>query len=261
MQSIICPNFIFIFLFQLPASYIGSMDYFLMAMRIPSFHSISRISEWLVTLSVGIIITSIITLILTSYENLQFLFVGGTDDALYEMDAVVGSISSTIEFIVIIIALYWFYRANQNIHSFGAKEISSPIMTIIWWFVPILQLWKPYKIAQQIWKASNPETGLSTGIEWKNLPSSNIIKLWWILGILPLLIVSIFVFYSILYLGMNYSDLEQAGQKLTESKEMLFYTNFGSILSSGLVIASTIFFIRLVKQISLWQEIKSGRSI
>jgi hypothetical protein len=232
-----------------------------MAMHIPPFHSISRISEWLVILSVGIIITSIITLILTSYENLQFLFVGGTDDALYEMGAVVGSISSIIEFIVIIIALYWFYRANQNIHSFGAKEISSPIMTIIWWFVPLLQLWKPYKIAQQIWKSSKPETGLSTGIEWKNLPSSNIIKLWWILGILPLLIVSIFVFYAILYLGMNYSDLEQAGQKLAESKEMLFYTNFGSILSSGLVISSTIFFIRLVKQISLWQEIKSGRSI
>ena len=59
----------------------------------------------------------------------------------------------------------------------------------------------------------------------------------------------------------NYSDLEQAGQKLAESKEMLFYTNFGSMLSSGLVIASTIFFIRMVKQISLWQEIKSGRSI
>lgn len=232
-----------------------------MAMHIASFHSISRISEWLVILSVGIIIASIITLILTSYENLHFLFVGGTDDALYEMDAVVGSISSIIEFIVIIIALYWFYRANQNINSFGAKEISSPIMTIIWWFVPILQLWKPYKIAQQIWKSSKPETGLSTGTEWKNLPSSNIIKLWWILGILPLLIVSIFVFYSIFYLGMNYSDLEQAGQKLAESKEMLFYTNFGSILSSGLVIASTIFFIRMVKQISLWQEIKSGRSI
>jgi hypothetical protein len=33
------------------------------------------------------------------------------------------------------------------------------------------------------------------------------------------------------------------------------------MLSSGLVIASTFFFIRMVKQISLWQEIKSGRSI
>jgi hypothetical protein len=232
-----------------------------MAMHIPSFHSISRISEWLVTLSVGIIITSIITLVLASYENLQYLFVGGTDDVLYEIDSVVGSISSIIEFIVIIIALYWFYKANKNIHSFGAKEISSPIMTVIWWFVPILQLWKPYKIAQQIWKGSNPETCLSTGTEWKNLPSSNIIKSWWILGILPLLIVSIFVFYAIMNVGTNYSDLEQAGQKLAESKEMLFYTNFGSMLSSGLVIASTIFFIRMIKQISFWQEIKSGRSI
>jgi len=209
----------------------------------------------------SIIITSIITLILASYENLQYLFVGSTDDVLYEIDSVVGSISSIIGFIVMIIALYWFHRANKNIHSFGAKEIFSPIMTVIWWFVPILQLWKPYKIAQQIWKGSNPETGLSTGTEWKNLPSSNVIKLWWILGILPLLIVSIFEFYAILYLGMNYSDLEQSGQKLAESKEMLFYTNFGSILSSGLVIASTIFFIRMVKQISLWQEIKSGTSI
>ena len=136
-----------------------------MAMHIPSFHFISRISEWLVTLSVGIIITSIITLILASYENLQYFFVGSTDDALYEIDSVVGSISSIIGFIVMIIALYWFYRASKNIHSFGAKEISSPIMTVIWWFVPILQLWKPYKIAQQIWKGSNPETGLSTGTE------------------------------------------------------------------------------------------------
>ena len=64
-----------------------------MAMHIPSFHSISRISEWLVTLSVGIIITSIITLVLASYENLQYLFVGGTDDVLYEIDSVVGSSS------------------------------------------------------------------------------------------------------------------------------------------------------------------------
>ena len=232
-----------------------------MAMHIPSFHSISRISEWLVTLSIGIIITSIITLILASYENLQYFFVGSTDDALYEIDSVVGSISSIIGFIVMIIALYWFYRASKNIHSFGAKEISSPIMTVIWWFVPILQLWKPYKIAQQIWKGSNPETGLATGIEWKKLPSSNIIRLWWILGILPLLILSIFVIFAILNFGTNYTDLEQAGQKLAESKEMLFYSNLGSILSSGLVIASTIFFIRMVKQISLRQEIKSGRSI
>ena len=197
-----------------------------MAMHIPSFHSISRISEWLVTLSVGIIITSIITLILASYENLQYLFVGGTDDVLYEIDSVVGSISSIIGFIVMIIALYWFYRASKNIHSFGAKEISSPIMTVIWWFVPILQLWKPYKIAQQIWKGSNPETGLSTGTEWKNLPNSNIIKLWWILGILPLLILSIFVFFAIMNVGTNYIGSRASRSKISRIKRNVILHKF-----------------------------------
>lgn len=132
-----------------------------------------------------------------------------------------------IEIIALIISLCWFYRANKNIHAFGAKLVISPKMAVVWFFVPILQLWKPYKIAQQIWKASNPEITISDGTEWKNFPTSYIIKLWWILGILPYFAVIIDVF---------------------------------GFLGNVLFIAIAIFFIIMVRQISAWQEIV-GNSI
>jgi hypothetical protein len=95
-------------------------------------------------------------------------------------------------------------------------------MAVIWFFVPILQLWKPYKVAEQIWKVSNPEITISEGTEWKNSPTSYIIKLWWVLGILSYFVVFIDVF---------------------------------GFLGNVLFVASAIFFIILVRQISAWQEI------
>lgn len=61
-------------------------------------------------------------------------------------------------------------------------------MAVVWWFIPILDLWKPHSVAQQIWKASNPQIILSNGIEWKNSPRSNVIILWWVLFLLSIFI-------------------------------------------------------------------------
>lgn len=54
-------------------------------------------------------------------------------------------------------------------------------MAVIWWFIPIAVLWKPYQVTQQIWKASNPEIKLVNGTEWKNTPNSKLVKIWWFL--------------------------------------------------------------------------------
>lgn len=35
------------------------------------------------------------------------------------------------------LSLYWYYQATENIQSFGAKEITSPVKAVIWWFVPV----------------------------------------------------------------------------------------------------------------------------
>ena len=161
-----------------------------------------------------------------------------------------------IEIVTSIITLYWFYRANKNTHIFGATGISSPIMAVIWWFIPILNLWKPYTVARDIWKASASYARIHNCTGWKELPSSNTIKLWWILGLLAVLLTVV----NVAYTGFNYSDTEPVGQGLVWINKVTYYSNFIVISIYILSITSTLFFIRMIKRVSMWQEVRRGPS-
>ena len=224
-----------------------------MTMHSESFRSISKITKWLVILSIATIVIALINTGAFFALNYQ------TRDAqLQSIDLVfliIAAIILAIEIVALIVTLYWFYRANKNIHAFGAKEVSSPIMAVVWWFIPILDLWKPHSVAQQIWKASNPQIILSNGIEWKNSPRSNIIILWWVLFLL-----SIFIGIAGEFITPPESEQLSYNNTYTE-QSMPIYVGLLNILSTIPAIVSTFFFIRIIRQISAWQEIKSGKSI
>ncbi len=222
-------------------------------MHSESFRSISKITKWLVILSIATIIIALINtgaFFALSYQT--------RDAQLQSIDLVfliIAALILVIEIVALIVTLYWFYRANKNIHAFGAKEVSSPIMAVVWWFIPILDLWKPHSIAQQIWKASNPQIILSNGIEWKNSPRSNIIILWWVLFLL-----SIFIGIAGEFITPPESEQLSYNNTYTE-QSMPIYVGLLNILSTIPAIVSTFFFIMIIRQISAWQEIKSGKSI
>jgi len=231
-------------------------------MYVPSFRSISKISKWVVNWSVAAIIIALIYSILQSYEIIQYLSDNLISLTILAVDSIVGTIYGIVGIIVLILTLYWFYRATKNAHQFGGKEITSPVMAVIWWFIPILEIWKPYQVAQQIWKASNPQIIFSNGTEWKNLPSSKNIKLWWFLGLLSIFVVFVGLIIGIQDVGLQYYlDPQQMEQVSRVSNKITFYTNVAGILSNMILIISRIFFIRMIKDISVWQEIKSGKSI
>jgi len=233
-----------------------------MTMYVPSFRSISKISKWVVNWSVAAIIIALIYSILQSYEIIQYLSDNLISLTILAVDSIVGTIYGIVGIIVLILTLYWFYRATKNAHQFGGKEITSPVMAVIWWFIPILEIWKPYQVAQQIWKASNPQIIFSNGTEWKNLPSSKNIKLWWFLGLLSIFVVFVGLIIGIQDVGLQYYlDPQQMEQVSRVSNKITFYTNVAGILSNMILIISRIFFIRMIKDISVWQEIKSGKSI
>ena len=165
-------------------------------------------------------------------------------------------IHSVIFNVVIIIGLCWFYGANKNIQAFGAKEITSSIMAVVWFFIPILNLWKPYIVAQQIWKASNPKLNISNGREWKNLPDSKIIKIWWLVGISSIFIGIIASrFLPVLAYGQWPIEYEVSGLRID------YLIDFFYAPTTITYIVASIFFIRMVRQISTWQEIKAGKEI
>lgn len=74
--------------------------------------------------------------------------------------------------------LDWLYQARINLRSFGARRLD---FTRGWalaaFFVPLLQLWRPYAVVREVWKASDPAT--TDPLAWRSGRVSPLVILWW----------------------------------------------------------------------------------
>ncbi len=190
-------------------------------------------------------------------ELINFVIVSGkVNNPLFDTIIIVNNIiGGIIGIVAAIIGLKWYYRATWNIRSFGAKEVTSPRMAVIWWFIPLFHLWEPYRFTQQISKASNPEIMLTNGIEWKNNPSSSIVKIWWLLILVSL--IGVFTVNLIDSYFLTLSGIQVGLHDEISDPNLRFLEDAFYIIS----IISMIFFIPMIKKISSRQEIKSGFSI
>ena len=223
-----------------------------MTVNSSSFRSISRVTKWLVRFTVASIILQIILIGGTVYEALT-----GEYSRLLESTARLSeSLTSILLAVIVIITLFWYYWASKNIHSFGAKEVTSPRMAAIWWIVPIFFFWKPYDVTQEMWKVSNPEVELTEGTGWRKVPDSDIITIWWILGLAALFSALILGFGFGISTGQqdNFVDSEQSWGSWGSAQILLFAII--AILISVASIIVEIYFIRIIRQISSWQDLK-----
>ncbi|MDQ6885331.1 MAG: DUF4328 domain-containing protein [Candidatus Dormibacteraeota bacterium] len=52
--------------------------------------------------------------------------------------------------------LAWFARAYRNLPALGGQNLQwSPRSAVLWWFVPLANLFMPYRIMAEIWKVSS----------------------------------------------------------------------------------------------------------
>jgi hypothetical protein len=72
--------------------------------------------------------------------------------------------------------LKWIHRANLNVRGFGAQNLQfTPGWAIGYYFIPFLNLVRPYRAMKEIWQASkNPD-------EWSSQSVSPILGWWWAL--------------------------------------------------------------------------------
>lgn len=62
----------------------------------------------------------------------------------------------------------WLHRAYANIVPLGAQYPRYSTGTAIWsWFVPILNLWRPKQVINDVWRASDPEASPDQGDTWQ----------------------------------------------------------------------------------------------
>jgi hypothetical protein len=92
----------------------------------------------------------------------------------------VGILNAIISVAGGIFFLWWFYRAYKNLKTLGIALKSTPRRVIVNFFIPIINFWKPYFAAMEIWNKSDPSTLLATEQEGRHSQSSVIVKLWWI---------------------------------------------------------------------------------
>jgi hypothetical protein len=151
---------------------------------LPRVRDLTALTRWLKGFLLAGIVATFVGLIESSVQLTQMLATGQSrspDDftladagmALFAL-LQVGAIA-----ISAILLLRWIYLANSNVRILGANRLRfTPRGAIIWYFVPIFNLWKPYQAMKEIWRASmDPKN-------WPQVKPPRLLPHWWTLWIL-----------------------------------------------------------------------------
>jgi hypothetical protein len=85
------------------------------------------------------------------------------------------SILRLVWVVVVLITFYfWVYFMSNNVRALGAEGLKyGPVWAIGCFFVPIVCLWKPFQMMEELWKASqNPKA-------WREIEQPSILGFWW----------------------------------------------------------------------------------
>jgi len=99
------------------------------------------------------------------------------------MVVVIGSL--VVSLISAITFLMWMHRAYRNLPALGAHNLRmTPGWSVGYWFIPIINLYRPFQAMTDIWKGSDPNGAVP------NRPANppSLVNLWWSLWIIILLV-------------------------------------------------------------------------
>jgi hypothetical protein len=81
---------------------------------------------------------------------------------------------------IIVVFLIWLYRSYANLRSLGAQGLRfSPGWTVGYYFVPILNLFRPPQVMQETWRASDPVYVEEDSRAWREAKGSWLVGVWW----------------------------------------------------------------------------------
>ncbi len=139
--------------------------------------------------TIGLFVATIIVALLTIMVNVLFLFFlnSRATPITLDQETLLETAQSGVAFLDLgvsvltgILFLVWLHRVYQNLPVLGAKQLRfTPGSAIGWWFIPFINLVRPYQIVQEAWKASDPNIDLTDPYAWHKAPGSPLIGWWW----------------------------------------------------------------------------------
>ena len=90
-----------------------------------------------------------------------------------------------LRIITIVVFLVWEHRAFSNLSPLKARNLEfSPGWAVGWWFVPFVNLVKPYQVMKELWRESDPEFDSEIGFLSASVGVPAIFGFWWALWII-----------------------------------------------------------------------------
>ena len=152
--------------------------------------------------------------VLSKAPSLRTIPAGVNDSQILAL--VIRFLLSGVVLLTAVFFLIWIYRAHKNLKVFGATELKySPGWAVASFFVPFLNIFRPYQVIAEIWKASAKGARRGVGANWKFEHIPAYFGLWWGLWLLSGLL-DFFSAFMILGGGL-------ANQQLVASRYRLVY--------------------------------------
>lgn len=74
----------------------------------------------------------------------------------------------------VLMVFIWLRRANENLRSFDQIKVRfTPAGAIYWWFIPLMNIFRPYQIMGELWRGS------LALIKNENSDNENLLFRWW----------------------------------------------------------------------------------
>jgi hypothetical protein len=153
--------------------------------NIPVYHSSEGRGKVVRALLWATLVLSLASIGLTGYQLRLPPGAFESDDFEMPMPALIaivvwGLLTVGVFIGTVVVFCMWMYRAHANLHALG---IQGQDYTSGWaagaWFVPFLNLVRPFRIMKEIWKGSDPATVGAADFAWKLAADPAIIGLWW----------------------------------------------------------------------------------
>jgi hypothetical protein len=147
--------------------------------------------------------------------------------------------------------LTWLYRANQNLRAFRGEPLEfTPGQAIGSFFIPFINLVRPYEVLREVWRATDPSLPPSSSTSFRGSEVNWIVPAWWLLFLGRNLVV----WWSVFARQMGGSPLE-----------ILISTTYGMLAMYLLTIPSACAAIALVvlierREDALTQAVESART-
>jgi hypothetical protein len=97
-----------------------------------------------------------------------------------ERQGAIGIVQTVLAIATAAIYLVWQYRTHANLPALRVIDLNStPRWSVVVWFIPILNIWRPYQITAEMARASDPRYLSDDGLAWQGAAVPPVFGFWW----------------------------------------------------------------------------------